>query len=69
MENNKSDQEKENIAAQLVENNYDKHKTNPGPSAEAVKEDNDKGGGLALKWILPILIIILAIFFLFIFNQ
>lgn len=54
------------LSPQPVEHDYNKHKNNPGPSPEAVEEKNENGGGLALKWVIPITIfILLAIWYLF----
>lgn len=47
-----------------VEHDYNKHKENPAPSEEAVKEKNENGGGLALKWVIPICLIVLIIVYL-----
>jgi hypothetical protein len=44
-----------------IEHDYDKHKGDPGPSKEAVFEKNDKGAGPTLKWIIPIILVILFI--------
>lgn len=45
-----------------VETDYPKHERDPGPSPEAVEEDNDKGAGPVMKWIIPILVVILLIY-------
>lgn len=45
-----------------VEDNYSKHEQHPGPSPEAVNEDNDKGAGQVMKWLIPILVLILLIY-------
>ncbi len=47
-----------------VEHDYNEHKANPAPSEEAVNEKNENGGGLALKWIIPISVVILLIVYL-----
>lgn len=54
-----------NSTPPAVEDNYLAHKQNPGPSAEAVQEDNKKGAGQALRWILPIIVILLLIIWFF----
>lgn len=51
-----------------IEHNYDKHKADPGPSKEAVFEKNDKGAGQTLKWIIPIILVILFILW-FVFRK
>ena len=50
-----------------IEHDYEAHKRDPGPAPQAVKEDNDKGAGPALKWIIPIVVIILFIIYFFVF--
>jgi hypothetical protein len=45
-----------------IETDYAHHQQDPGPSPQAVKEENNKGAGPAMKWIIPILIIILLIY-------
>lgn len=45
-----------------VEDNYPQHEQNPGPSPEAVNEDNDKGAGPVMKWLIPIIVVILLIY-------
>lgn len=48
-----------------VEMDYDAHKENPGP-APTVNEPDNKGAGVAMKWIIPIVILILlAIYFMY----
>ena len=50
-----------------IEHDYAAHEQDPGPSPEAVKEENDKGAGPAMKWAIPIIIIILFIVYWFLF--
>lgn len=51
-----------------VETNYEAHKDNPAP-APTVNEPDTEGAGQAMKWIIPIVVIILlAIWFLFFRN-
>lgn len=52
-----------------VEHDYAKHEQDPGPSPQAVNEDNNKGAGPAMKWIIPILVIILAILYWIFFKD
>lgn len=44
-----------------IETDYAKHEEDPGPSPQAVNEDNDKGAGPAMKWIIPIIVAVLLI--------
>lgn len=48
-----------------IETDYEKHKADPGPSREAVEEHDKNGAAVALKWIIPILVIALLIYWLF----
>lgn len=52
-----------------IETDYSKHEQDPGPSPQAVKEENDKGAGPAMKWIIPIVIIILGILYWIFFKD
>ena len=52
-----------------VEHDYAKHENDPGPSPQAVEEENDKGAGPTMKWIIPILIIILLIVYWMFFRN
>lgn len=52
-----------------IEHDYPKHQADPGPSPEAVEEDNDKGAGPTMKWIIPILIIVLAVIYWIFFRE
>jgi len=45
-----------------VETDYPKHEQDPGPSPQAVNEENDKGAGPVMKWIIPILVVLLLIY-------
>jgi hypothetical protein len=49
-----------------VETGYEKHQQNPGPSKEAVVEDDKDGASKVLKWILPALVIVLILVWLFV---
>jgi hypothetical protein len=51
-----------------IEHNYDNHKADPGPSKEAVFEQNNKGAGPTLKWIIPIILVILFVLW-FVFGR
>jgi hypothetical protein len=52
-----------------IETDYSKHEQDPGPSPQAVNEENNKGAGPTMKWIIPILIIILAILYWIFFQH
>ncbi|MEJ7557876.1 MAG: hypothetical protein WKF66_06165 [Pedobacter sp.] len=54
-----------NKPSKPVEHNYAKHENDPGPSPQAVDEYNNKGAGPVLKWILPVIVLILLIFWFF----
>lgn len=66
MENsNEPDQQEPLKPHKPIETNYAKHQEDPGPSKEAVNEYDKNGAAVALKWIIPILIIALLIYWLF----
>jgi len=69
MENNSNYQE--NLKKmEHIEHDYEHHQRNPGPSPEAVHEENEEGAGQALKWVLPPLVLVLIItWLLFAFNS
>jgi hypothetical protein len=48
-----------------VENNYSAHKENPAPAPEAVFEEDKRGAGQVLRWIIPVLVVILLIVWFF----
>lgn len=49
-----------------IETNYEENKANPGPPIEAIEEENKNGAGKMLKFVIPILVIILFIAWLLI---
>lgn len=55
--------------AKPIEHDYSKHETDPGPSPQAVKEQNNKGAGPTMKWIIPILLIVMAILYYIFFQH
>lgn len=57
-------QEKALESIEPIETDYEAHSDNPAPSKEAVVEENDQGGGKAIKWIIPLLIAALVIVWL-----
>lgn len=48
-----------------IETDYSKHENDPGPSPQAVNESDKNGAGPVLKWIIPILVALLVIYWLF----
>ncbi len=50
-----------------IETDYAEHENNPGP-APTVNEPDDKGAGQAMKWIIPIIIVILLIVYFAFFR-
>ena len=51
-----------------IETNYEAHQQNPGPSKEAIVEEDKNGASKVLKWIIPGVIILLLIIWFF-FKQ
>jgi hypothetical protein len=51
-----------------IETNYKKHEQDPGP-APTVKEKDENGAGLAMKWIIPIAVIVLIILWFIFFRD
>ena len=66
MENQLENTEEQNKhITQHVEKNYEAHKANPAP-APTVNEPDNKGAGQAMKWVIPIVVLILlAVWFIF----
>ncbi|WP_443939280.1 hypothetical protein [Pedobacter sp. MW01-1-1] len=52
-------------APKSIETDYEKHSDNPGPARPAVTEKDENGGGLALRWVIPLAIILLMIVWFF----
>jgi hypothetical protein len=48
-----------------IEHDYDKHKADPGPPREAVEEKDINGAAVVLRWLIPVLVIALLIYWLF----
>jgi hypothetical protein len=48
-------------APKPIETDYAKHEQDPGPSPQAVNEEDNKGAGQMMKWIIPIIVIILFV--------
>ncbi len=51
-----------------VETDYEAHKENPKP-APTVNEPDNKGAGQAMKWIIPIVVVILLIVWFIFFRN
>ncbi|MCZ4243904.1 hypothetical protein [Pedobacter punctiformis] len=58
MENTDPKHMETGAAPKPIEQDYEKHKDDPGPGKPAVTEKDENGAGLAMKWIIPILIIV-----------
>ncbi|WEK21126.1 MAG: hypothetical protein P0Y49_08230 [Candidatus Pedobacter colombiensis] len=68
MENKEEKPHEEHLhphAHKPIEDNYPKHKADPGPSPQAVKEKDINGAAIVLRWIIPLLVIALLIYWLF----
>lgn len=52
-----------------AEDNYPKHKGNPGPSKESLEEQNDEKAGMNLNRVIIIAIIIMAIALFLIYRN
>lgn len=48
-----------------IEDDYEAHQNHPGPSKEAVVEEDKNGASKVLKWIIPLLVIVLLILWYF----
>lgn len=63
MENNTEEHiEDPNKQPKPIEHDYAHHENDPGPSPQAVEEKNENGAGPVMKWIIPILVVILLIY-------
>ena len=47
-----------------IEHDYAKHEADPGPSPQAIKEKDINGAASVLRWIIPLLVIALLIYWL-----
>jgi hypothetical protein len=61
--------EDENQSAKPVEHDYNANKADPGPAPQAVNEADNKGAGVALKWAIPIILVILFLLYFFLFGK
>lgn len=63
MENTESSHiEDPNKPHKPIEHNYARHEDDPGPSPQAIKESNENGAGPVMKWIIPLIVIILLVY-------
>ncbi len=51
-----------------VETDYEAHSDNPGP-APTVNEPDNKGAGVAMKWIIPVIVLILLVVYFVYFRN
>jgi hypothetical protein len=51
-----------NKPSKPVEHDYAKHEQDPGPSPQAVEEYNSNGAGPVLKWIIPLIVVLLLVY-------
>jgi|GEM_PF-2277422 hypothetical protein len=65
----KQQAEREEFTNEPIETDYNAHKDNPGPPIEAVVEEDKKGAGQMMKWIIPILVIALLLVYFFIVKK
>ena len=52
-----------------IETDYNAHKENPGPSKEAVVEEDKHGAGQMMKWIIPILVGLMLLVYFLVFKK
>lgn len=62
-------EKREDNTNQPIETDYNAHIENPGPSKEAVVEEDKKGAGQMMKWIIPIIIALLFLVYFLVFNK
>lgn len=66
MENSESRHtEDPNKGHKPIEHDYAKHQADPGPSPQAIKEKDINGASVVLRWLIPLLVIALLIYWLF----
>ncbi|SOD13154.1 hypothetical protein [Pedobacter xixiisoli] len=69
MENNSGNIDEQNKHVTTnVETDYEAHQENPAP-APTVNEPDNKGAGQAMKWIIPIVVVILLIVWFIFFRN
>lgn len=69
METRKTKAELHAKSPQPAEEDYNAHSSNPGPSAEAIEEKDEDGAGKALKWVIPVVVILLTIVWFLFFRD
>lgn len=62
-------EKREENTNQPIETDYNAHIENPGPSIEAVVEEDKKGAGQMMKWIIPILVVIMFLVYFFVVKK
>lgn len=63
MENTESKHtEDPNKPSKPIEHDYAKHEADPGPSPQAVKEKDINGAAVVMRWLIPLLVLILLIY-------
>ncbi|MET3114064.1 hypothetical protein AAKU52_001797 [Pedobacter sp. CG_S7] len=67
MENKETHPEDRGKTVKPIEHDYAQHENDPGPSPEAVFEYDKEGASKAMKWIIPVLIVILLIVYWIVF--
>ena len=67
MENLEPHKEEPGKTPKPIEHNYAAHQNDPGPAPEAINEKDEEGAGKAMKWIIPIIILILFLIFWILF--
>ncbi|SMD00829.1 hypothetical protein [Pedobacter nyackensis] len=48
-----------------IEHDYAKHQADPGPPREAVEEEDINGAAVVMRWLIPLLVVALLIYWLF----
>jgi hypothetical protein len=48
-----------------IEHDYAKHQADPGPPREAVEEKDINGAAVVMRWLIPLLVVALLIYWLF----
>lgn len=68
MENNSQHTEDPHRTPKPIEHDYEAHHSDPGPAPEAVQEENNEGAGPTMKWIIPVIIIVLLLIYFIMFR-
>lgn len=51
-----------NKPSKPIEHDYAKHEADPGPAPQAIKEKDINGAAVVMRWLIPILVLILLIY-------